>query len=152
MLAASVLTATSSSMTRTRLLPRTLDRRGPSPSAVVCWADAGRLICIVVPRPGSDATWMKPPWFLTMECAVARPRPLGRGFVLKYGSKILPRVCDGMPTPLSTTDTRTYGPGSAENACSECRADSTTLSARITIVRSEERRVGEEGRSPWVAD
>ena len=70
-------------------------------------SSAGRLTWMVVPHPSFDSTVTNPPWFLTIECEVARPRPLPFCLVLKYGSKMLPRFSSGMPMPVSVTDTRT---------------------------------------------
>ena len=44
---------------------------------------AGRRMVKVVPTPGRERTLMAPPWFLTMECTTARPRPLPVALVVK---------------------------------------------------------------------
>ena len=63
------------------------------------------------PRPGGvfSPTSIVPPCSATMRRTMARPRPLPRFFVEKYGMKSLSRSAGGMPGPLSAT----HEPGEA---------------------------------------
>ncbi len=76
---------------------------GASSSTVL----AGRKIVKTLPRPTSERTLMAPPWFLTTEYAVARPSPLPRCLVVKYGSKMRGKSASGMPMPVSLTSSAT---------------------------------------------
>src|SRR6185295_16047941 len=42
----------------------------------------GRTNVNVVPAPGADSTWIRPPWSDTMPCTMARPRPVPPFFVV----------------------------------------------------------------------
>ena len=86
MLTASVLTAGSSSITRTRPAPACC-------GTVIAFAERLETDAVSERRqadldascrsPSFDSTATNPPWFLMIECEVARPRPLPFCLVLK---------------------------------------------------------------------
>ena len=83
MFAVAVRIDASSSMTSTRGRPRLTDSAAAGASRRATVRAAGKCTVIAVPRPSSEVTVTKPPWFFTIENTIASPRPLPRCLVLK---------------------------------------------------------------------
>jgi len=71
--------------------------------------------------PRSLSTWRNPRWLLTMARDVARPSPvsLPTALVVKHMSKMRSKFSEGMPMPLSSTRSSTYGPTFAFSVLSQ---------------------------------
>src|SRR5690606_22832578 len=69
----------------------------------------GRVIAIVVPRPSSESTVIRPWWAATTRSAIASPTPEPVSFVVKPGTNSRPRCARGIPGPVSATTTSTIG-------------------------------------------
>ena len=63
----------------------------------------GRQMVKRLPCSGADSTSMRPPWAVTMRCAMARPRPVPPGFFEMNGWKIRRCSSGEMPGPVSAT-------------------------------------------------
>src|SRR2546426_1580670 len=107
-------------------------------------AAAGSHTVNVLPAPGTVSTVMCPPCSSAKSRAIARPRPvppssrLRDWSIRKKRSKIRSTCSGAMPGPVSRTLAPTTSPF--------CRSANVMLPPGV---RSEERRVGKEGRSRW---
>src|SRR5579863_309069 len=95
-----------------------------------------------------SSTRRPPPCSATMRAAMARPRPVPRSLVEKWGRKSLSLSCGEMPWPVSATIISTKSESGLERVetvmlrTGEDSRDSAALSIKLTMT---ERRVGADG-------